>query len=89
MWSASWVSTGQNLPISPEQLSRRARQGHAFRQSGGSSWACRSGDIAGQLSQLLPQVVDKLTPRQGQLPQGGLARARAISGGLLGSLLNR
>ena len=38
-----------------------------------------NGDLLGQLSQMLPQVVDKLTP-QGQVPQGDL-------GGLLGGLM--
>ena len=42
------------------------------------------GDLAGQLSSLLPQVIDQLTPN-GQMPQGGLGQA----GDLLGALLMR
>jgi outer membrane lipoprotein SlyB len=37
------------------------------------------GDLLGQLSQMLPQLVDKLTPN-GQIPQGDI-------GGILGSML--
>lgn len=75
----SWVGTGQNLPISPGQLQEvlggdRLSQ---FAQQLGLS----QGQAADQLSQLLPQVVDKLTPG-GQLPDaGGL--------GDLGSVLER
>ena len=43
-----------------------------------------AGDAASQLSKLLPDVVDKLTP-QGQLPQGGLGNV----GDLLGMLARR
>ncbi len=78
----SWVSTGQNLPVSAEQLSGVLGQdtiGQLAQQLG-----MPQGDVAGQLSQLLPQVVDRLTPN-GQLPTGGLGDL----GGLLGSLMQR
>ena len=42
------------------------------------------GDAAGQLSQILPQIVDQLTP-QGQAPVGGLGNM----GDLLGMLMKR
>ncbi len=74
----SWVGTGQNLPVQPEQL------GNALGNDTISSMAGQLGmnnnDLLGQLAQMLPQVVDKLTP-QGQLPQGDLS---SILGGLLG-----
>jgi len=78
---SSWVGTGQNLPISAEQLqnvlgsdtiarlAQQLGQGH--------------GEVASQLSQILPQVVDKLTP-QGQIPQGGFGDLGGLLGGLLG-----
>lgn len=78
----SWVGTGQNLPVSAEQL-----QG-AFGADQMSQMAERmglsTGDLGQQLSHMLPQVVDHLTPG-GQLPQGGLGDL----GSLLGGLLNR
>lgn len=74
--AASWVGTGQNLPISPDQLGQVLGSdavGGLAQQLG-----LNSGDVLGQLSQMLPQLVDGLTP-QGQIPQGDL-------GGILGQL---
>ncbi len=65
----SWVGHGQNAPISGDQLSNVLGSdalGQIAAQLGLSQ-----GDAAGQLSQILPQVIDKLTP-QGQVPSGGL-----------------
>ena len=78
---ASWIGTGRNLPVSPEQLSgvlgeERLRQ---FAPLLGVS----QGDAALQLSNVLPQVVDRLTP-DGRLPD-------TASDGLgdIGSVLDR
>jgi uncharacterized protein YidB (DUF937 family) len=64
----SWVSTGQNLPISPDQIT------HALGSDQIGSLAERfglsSGDLSSKLSQMLPQVVDKLTPN-GEIPDAG------------------
>ena len=73
---ASWVSTGQNLPITADQIS--AVLGSTFVQEIAGKMGINTADVAGSLAQLLPQVVDKLTP-DGQLPgdnkllQAGLA----------------
>jgi uncharacterized protein YidB (DUF937 family) len=65
----SWVGTGQNLPISADQIQ------HGLGSDLINQLAQKSGlnaqDITSQLSQLLPQVVDKLTP-EGKIPQGDL-----------------
>lgn len=45
------------------------------------------GDAAGQLSNILPGLIDKLTP-QGQAPAGGLGNAGDLMG-MLGGLLRR
>ena len=78
----SWVGTGQNLPVSPEQL------GGVFGQDQMSQMAERlglsTGDLGAQLSQVLPQAVDHYTPG-GQAPQGGLGDL----GDLLGQLMRR
>ncbi|MBL8289731.1 MAG: DUF937 domain-containing protein [Rubrivivax sp.] len=83
----SWVGTGQNLPVSPDQLGQVLggdRLGQMARQLG-----VDQGDLLGQLSQMLPQVVDQLTP-QGRIPQGDLGgMGGADLGSLLGSLLAR
>jgi uncharacterized protein YidB (DUF937 family) len=61
----SWVGPGQNQPITPSQL------GTALGPDIISALAQRTGlseqELASQLSQLLPGVVDKLTPN-GRLP---------------------
>jgi uncharacterized protein YidB (DUF937 family) len=76
----SWIGTGQNLPVAPEQLQAMLGPdtlGRLAQQLGLST-----GDAAGQLSQLLPQVVDQLTP-QGRLPEGGLGDVGALLSGFL------
>lgn len=78
----SWVGTGQNLPVSPDQL------GGVFGSDQMSQMAERmglsTGDLGAQLSQMLPQAVDHFTP-DGRAPEGGLGDL----GDLLGSLLRR
>lgn len=83
--AGSWVSTGQNLPISPDQLGQVLGGDQIAGMA--SQLGMNSGDLLGQLSQMLPQVIDQLTPN-GQVPQqidaGGIDL-----GGLLGGLLRR
>jgi uncharacterized protein YidB (DUF937 family) len=73
----SWISSGQNMPVSADQL--RGALGDdvvgQFAQQLGAS----QGDVLGQLTQLLPQVVDSLTP-QGRMPQGGLGNISDLLG---------
>ena len=74
----SWVGGGDNLPVSPDQLG--GVLGHDTVTSMAEQLGMNHGDLLSQLSQMLPQVVDKLTP-QGQIPQGDVA---GMLGGLLG-----
>lgn len=61
----SWVSTGKNLPISPQQI-QQGLGGDLLKQL--ASQAGLSPDAAGnQLANLLPGLIDKLTP-DGKLP---------------------
>ena len=64
--AASWVGTGQNLPISADQLQ------HVLGSDQVKQLAAKAGispDAAGAaLTQLLPGLVDRLTPN-GQMPQ--------------------
>ncbi len=62
---ASWVGTGQNLPISAEQI--QAVLGSSFVQDMAAKLGINTADVAGSLASLLPQVIDKLTP-EGQVP---------------------
>lgn len=65
----SWIGHGQNAPISGDQL------GNVLGADTLGNLAARlglsQGEVAGQLSQMLPQVIDRLTPN-GQVPAGGL-----------------
>lgn len=82
----SWVGSGQNMPVSADQITQVLggdQLGQLARQLG-----MGHGDLAGQLSQMLPQVVDKLTP-QGQLPHGNDLSALGDIGGLLSGFLKR
>jgi uncharacterized protein YidB (DUF937 family) len=74
----SWIGTGQNQPISPDQLGGVLGGdllGKLTQHTG-----MNQGDLLGQLSQLLPQMVDQATP-EGRIPEGGL--------GDIGALLER
>jgi uncharacterized protein YidB (DUF937 family) len=77
----SWVGKGENMPISPDQLGSVLGGdllGKLTQQTG-----MGQGDLLGQLSQLLPQMVDKATP-DGAIPAGGLGDIGAILGKLGG-----
>lgn len=71
----SWVSTGQNLPISAEQIS--SVLGGSSLQDIAAKLGMTPEQASGQLAELLPQAVDKLTPT-GQLPQGGDLLAQGL-----------
>ena len=65
----SWIGHGQNAPISGDQLSNVL--GPDTIANIAAQLGLSHGEAAGQLSQMLPQVVDRLTPH-GQAPEGGL-----------------
>ncbi len=66
---ASWIASGPNRAISAEQLGRVLGGDNAL--GGVAQQAGMDGNaLMGQLAQLLPQLVDQLTP-EGRLPDGG------------------
>lgn len=81
----SWVSTGQNLPISADQIG--AVLGGGQLQNIAAQLGVSPEQASGSLAELLPRVVDQLTPN-GQLPQGGDLLAQGLDmlkkGGLFG-----
>ena len=82
----SWIGTGQNLPVSADQVTNVLGSdtiGNLAQQLG-----LGHGDVAGQLSHMLPQLVDKLTPH-GQLPQAGSDGGMGDLAGMLGGLMKR
>ena len=78
----SWVGTGQNLPVSPDQL--QGVFGNDQMSQMAERMGLSTGDLGAQLSQMLPQAVDQLTPG-GRMPEGGLGDL----GHLLESLMRR
>jgi uncharacterized protein YidB (DUF937 family) len=82
---SSWIGSGENMPISGDQLQSVLGSdaiGKIAQQLGVSQ-----GDAAGQLSSMLPEIINHLTPN-GQAPQGGLGSADDIMG-MLGGLLKK
>ncbi|MGB9195275.1 MAG: YidB family protein [Azonexus sp.] len=81
----SWVSTGQNLPISAEQIQS------VLGRSSLSGLAAQLGvspeQASGSLADMLPQLIDQMTPN-GQMPQGGDLLTQGLDmlkkGGLFG-----
>ncbi len=75
----SWIGTGQNLPVSPQQI------GAALGPEWINKLAQRAGlppsELLQHLSTVLPPLIDHLTP-QGQMPQGNLS-------GVLGALIQQ
>jgi uncharacterized protein YidB (DUF937 family) len=81
----SWVGSGQNMPISADQLQ------NVLGSDAVAGIAAKLGmnpsDAVGQLSNLLPGLVDKLTP-DGQAPTAGFGNMGDLAG-MLGSLLSK
>ncbi|MCW5575371.1 MAG: DUF937 domain-containing protein [Burkholderiales bacterium] len=66
--AASWVGTGQNSPISGDQL--QSVLGSGSIRDIAAALGLSPGDASNSLARLLPQVIDKLTPN-GQVAEGG------------------
>ena len=64
----SWVGSGQNQPISPEQV--HSALGSDTVQQLAAKAGVSTETASSSLAQLLPMLVDKLTPN-GQVPQQG------------------
>ena len=63
----SWVSTGQNMPISADALQQVLGQGQLGQIA--QQLGLSHDDAAGGLASMLPQMIDRMTP-QGQVPAG-------------------
>ena len=64
----SWVSTGQNLPVSPDQVQHVL--GTEQVQQVAASAGIPAQLASSKLAEFLPMIVDKLTPN-GQVPEQG------------------
>ncbi|MFP3990337.1 YidB family protein [Streptomyces sp. E11-3] len=65
----SWVGTGENQPVTGEEL-KEALPGDTLQQVATEA-GVSPDQAADQLAQVLPEAVDKLTP-QGQIPGGSI-----------------
>ncbi len=62
----SWISTGKNLPVSAEQIRQALGQGQVDQLSQKAGLSASQGPSA--LAQLLPLLIDRLTP-DGKVPE--------------------
>ena len=81
----SWIGNGPNQPISGDQLTQVLGSGAIGDIA--AQLGLSQGDTAGHLSQMLPEIINHLTPN-GQAPQGGLGKAGDLMG-MLGGLLQK
>ncbi len=66
---ASWISTGQNMPITPDQILQVI--GNDRLQSIAQKFGLSPQTLSSGLAEMLPHVIDKLSPN-GQLPANHL-----------------
>jgi len=62
---SSWISTGKNMPISADQI--QSVLGHPQVKEIAQKLGVSTEEASQNLAQMLPQVIDKLTPN-GSLP---------------------
>ena len=80
---SSWIGKGENLPVSADQIASVLGQGTLGNIA--SQLGLDPSQASGQLAQMLPGLIDKLTPN-GALPQGGLGNQDDLMG-MLGGFL--
>ncbi len=71
----SWIGSGQNMPISMDQLSQVF--GAERMQQMAASAGMDQQQFGGQLAELLPKIVDQVTPA-GEVPSGGVDNALGL-----------
>jgi uncharacterized protein YidB (DUF937 family) len=82
---SSWIGKGENAPISADQLSGALGSDVLGKVAG--QLGLDPSQLSGQLAQMLPGLIDKLTP-DGTAPAGGLGNAGDLMG-MLGGLLQQ
>ncbi len=79
----SWIGSGANQAVSGDQIS--AALGSDFISQLAQKAGVGNSEAAGGLAQMLPQLINHLTPN-GQAPAGGLGNADELMGQLGGLL---
>lgn len=82
---SSWIGTGQNQSVSGDQLT--SVLGEDTMAGLAQKLGISPDAAAGQLSNILPGLIDHLTPH-GQAPEGGLGNSGDLMG-MLGGLLSK
>ena len=82
----SWIGTGENHAVSGDQVT--SALGEDTISDLAQKMGMSQSDAAGQLSSILPGLIDKLTPN-GQAPAGGLGNSGDLMGMLAGLLQKR
>jgi uncharacterized protein YidB (DUF937 family) len=83
--ASSWVGKGENMPISADQLSSVLGSGAIGDIA--AKLGVGQGEAGGMLAQVLPGLIDQLTP-DGQAPAGGLGGASDLMG-MLGKMMQK
>jgi uncharacterized protein YidB (DUF937 family) len=66
---SSWIGTGENRPISADQIQEVL--GDDVMQKIAATAGIPPEELSGKLAEVLPGLIDKLTP-DGAIPEGGL-----------------
>ena len=77
----SWIGPGDNLPISDEQVQQALGVGEVDQIS--EETGMSREETTSHLSEMLPQLVNRLTPN-GQAPQGGFGEVSELLEQILG-----
>jgi uncharacterized protein YidB (DUF937 family) len=72
---SSWIGSGENVPVMPEQMQQVLGEGQLQQIS--EETGLDEHDTATHLSEMLPELVDQLTPG-GHIPQGGLGNMSSL-----------
>lgn len=72
----SWVGTGENMPVSPDQISQVLGSGKLAEIA--NQFGLSQDDVAGGLSKILPDMVNQATPN-GQMPDSTDFISNALS----------
>jgi uncharacterized protein YidB (DUF937 family) len=81
--ASSWIGTGENLPVSADQI--RQVMGNEQVETFAQKLGIAPETASAQLAQVLPSIVDRLTPNgampQGDLMSGGMALLQGLFSG--------
>lgn len=80
----SWIGTGENVPITAEQLHEVLREGQI--QQIAEETGMDEQRVEHELTDMLPKLVDTLTPA-GHIPAGGLGNMSALLDHFIGRYL--